>query len=190
VDSGVTLVSGPRDSDKTKSTTLYAQVVDAHVGLTGADPFGEISSANLYLNCRILYSINSSTELPDSSGFVYMTAWGIYIRADINFDSSGRDVKRPLYLLPIMSRVVDILDYSTRSMINGKVEGLLLEPAESSPGCYRRVGHFIIECDGYTKSDQHLFFAAMLEANPLSPSHYSEIEQEADGTIKHIITLT
>ncbi|KAN0096563.1 HET domain containing protein [Hyaloscypha variabilis] len=184
VDSGVTLVSGPRDSDVTKSTTLYAQVVDAHVGLTGADPFGEISSANLYLNCRILYPINSSTELPDSSGFVYMTAWGIYIRADINFDSSARDVKRPLYLLPIMSRVVDILDYSTRSMINGQVEGLLLELAESSPG------HFILECDRYTKSDQHLFFAAMLEANPLSPSHYSEIQQEADGTIKHLITLT
>jgi hypothetical protein len=189
VDSGVTLVSGPRDSDTTKSTTLYAQVVDAHVGLTGPDPFGEVFSANLYLNCRILHPINSSTELPDSFGSVYMTAWGIYIRANIKFDSSGRDRKRPLYLLPIMSRVVSILDYSTQGMVNGEVEGLLLEPTESSLWCYRRVGHFILECDEYTKSAQHLFFAAILEAKPLSPSHYSEIQQEADGAIKQIITL-
>lgn len=189
VDSGVTLVSGPLDSDTTKSTTLYAQVVDTYVGLAGPDPFGEVSSANLYLNCKALYPISSSAELPDSSGSVYMMAWGIYIRATISLDSSGRNRKRPLYLLPIMSRVVDILDYSIPSMINGEVEGLLLEPTEISPGCYQRVGHFILECDKYTKSAQHLFFAEILEANPISPSHYSEIQREADGAIKHIITL-
>ncbi|PMD22213.1 HET-domain-containing protein [Hyaloscypha hepaticicola] len=141
VDSGVTLVSGPRDSDTTNSTTLYAQVVDALVEFTGPDPFGEVSSANLYLNCRILYPINSSTELPDSFGSVYMTTWGISIRANIKFDSSGRDRKRLLYLLPIMSRVVDILEFSNppaHRKINGEVEGLLLELAGRSPGCYRR----------------------------------------------------
>ncbi|KAF4609811.1 hypothetical protein G7Y89_g15812 [Cudoniella acicularis] len=149
---------------------IFTGIIAEYIEYLGPDIYGEVSSASLELDCDILYPVSWNEIHADSTelwGFVF---WRNYI-----FDCADEqdDKETILYLLPTMCP------------ITGRIWGLLLKATGMKQEEYRRVGHFDI-----TNSVEECLVAMRnAKGAPRVLSHYSEIQKETDGTIKHIIIL-
>jgi hypothetical protein len=110
----------------------YIDVLDVSIG--SHDPFGEIPTGKLTINCGLLLQgalDNVGAVFEDQSKLGY-TGRRCRFRFDLDYLEERPEI---VHFLPVMKDVTRSLD----------VGGLLLEQSEGHPTEYRRIGYF--ECD-------------------------------------------
>lgn len=156
------------------SHELWIKVENVHIDFSGPDPLGQISSANLLVNCSCIFPVTFLHARPLSIGSG-IVMWGIPIEGFVGCDLEEYLDLKNVHMMPILG--------SSRS---GRIEGLVLVLTGSKKGQYRRIGNVVIA--GYKNLRD---FEAAIDVNLMRTTiaEYSLVEEDKGGKIRRFIEL-